>query len=118
MLYGTIVKYFPDKSFGFILSDVGYDVFFHISALEDGGKTADIQLGQPVKYELTPRWEERAKQAASGKEPAEGARPLQPAAKLVELIDKLPGASLADLDEDQQTKKHPRARHKKPTWRR
>lgn len=118
MLYGTIVKYFPDKSFGFIRSDVGHDIFFHISAVQTEGRLPDIQIGQPVKYEVTPRWEAKAKLAAEGKEPAEGERPLQPGAKLVELIDKLPGASLADLEEDQGTKKHPRARHKKPTWRR
>ena len=120
MRYGTIVEYFPDKKFGFIRPDSGQDVFFHRSALDTGETQPEIKFGQPVKYELTPRGEATPKaRPAGGKErAADRRRPKQPRAKLVELLDKLPGAKLADSAGSGKSSRHLRARQKKPTWRR
>ena len=120
MLYGTIVEYFPEKKIGFIRPDGGRDVFFHASALEAGQKNREIKRGQPVSYELMPKGEESPKpQRPPGKErPADKTRRPQATAKLVVLIDKLPGGSLADSDTSHKPARHERARKKKPTWRR
>ena len=119
MRYGTIVKYFPDKSFGFIRPDAGPDVFFHISVLDAGETQPEVQLGQPVKYELMPRGEvpPSDRDSATDERPAGRSR-SRLRAKLVELIDKLPGGTLADVDASQESTRHERARRKKPTWRR
>ena len=110
MRYGTIIKYFDDKKFGFIQSDTGQDVFFHISALGAVDAPLAITAGQPVKYELLPRGE-----VDPGARPANGKdRSKQPSAKLVTLIDKIPGGLASEV----ASKRHPRARKKKPTWRR
>ena len=118
MRYGTIVKYFPDKQFGFIRPDSGEDVFFHISALDAGETQPEIKLGQPVKFDLMTRAEAmRNRRPADGEERATG-RPEQLRAKLVALIDKIPGGTLAERDASQSSNRHRRARQKKPTWRR
>jgi cold shock CspA family protein len=116
MRYGTIVIYFPDKKFGFIQPDTGDDIFFHVSALDS--VETEIKVGQPVKYELMSRRETRASRPTESKERAtDSSRTDQPKAKVVALIDKLPGATLDDV-ERQKTSRHQRARQKKPTWRR
>ena len=54
MRYGTIVRWDPQKKFGFIRPDRGPDIFFHITAL--GACTEPrIEPGQPVKYEIDPK---------------------------------------------------------------
>ena len=45
-------------------------------------------------------------------------KPTRRKAKLVELIDKIPGGILDDVAEKQPSTRHPCARKKKPTWRR
>ncbi len=110
MRYGTIVKYFPDKSFGFIRPDSGKDIFFHSSALDTGETRPVIELGQAVKYELKSRREVHAQGCPPG------GRRLE--ASLVVLIAKIPGAKLVECDVIQKSRRHPRARQKKPTWRR
>jgi len=119
MRYGAIVKYFPDKKFGFIRPDTGQDVFFHISALDTGETQPEIKPGQPVKFELARLGEAapNGRPASGNERPADRGRSEQPRAKVVELIDKLPGAALGEFDGSQSTR-HLRARKKKPTWRR
>lgn len=111
MRYGTIIKYFPDKKFGFI-RDSGLDVFFHVSALEEAETPPEIEVGQAVKFELMSRAEARQESGGASRDRSE-----QPKAKLVVLIDKIPGATLSEFDGSKRTRRHPRARQKKPTWR-
>jgi cold shock CspA family protein len=117
MRYGTIIQYFPDKKFGFIRPDSGRDIFFHISALGEEAPPLEIKPEQPVKYELTSLREMREAEERAGRS-AEAGRDRGPQAKLVSLIDKLPGGSISDVDQEHKPARHPRARKKKPTWRR
>jgi cold shock CspA family protein len=120
MRYGTIVQYFDDKGYGFIRPDVGPNIFFHITALGACDPQRQIKLGQPVKYELIPNTELQARRQArrDDEESAKPSPPLRAQAKLVELIDKIPGATLDDVTKRPRSTRHPRARQKKPTWRR
>lgn len=123
MRYGTIVQYFEDKKFGFIRPDVGPDVFFHLSAVGACTPPKRIKVGQPVKFELKPPAEQPEKEKLSRMERAEAAAAKSASeqraqAKLVELIDKIPGATLDDVAKRERPRRHPRARQKKPTWRR
>jgi cold shock CspA family protein len=119
MRYGTIIKYFPDKMFGFIRPDVGKDVFFHISALDAGETQPEINVGQAVKFELTPRAElvPKDRPESDREKAADRSRSEQPRAKVIVLIDKLPGGTLEEVGDGQPSSRHPRARKKKPTWR-
>ena len=115
MRYGTIIDYFPDKGFGFIRPDVGPDIYFHVTALGACESQPKISPGQPVKYELLAKKPHKL----SGREtPAQPRQKERLQAKLVELIDKLPGASLDDVAGSSLPARHPRARRKKPDWRR
>jgi cold shock CspA family protein len=117
MRYGTIVQYFPAKRFGFIRPDVGPDIFFHATALGGCEPAPKIVTGQPVKYELVPGTEpKRRRVRPDDDEPP--AEPARPQAQLVELIDKMPGARLEGSSGKTPRTPHPRARRKKPTWRR
>ncbi len=120
MRYGTVVQYFPDKGYGFIRPDLGPHVFFHFTALGGPGAPPQIRLGQPVRFELAPAAEEPARRAPRlGKTDAAGAASrLRAVARVVELIDKIPGGTLEDVARQQRPARHPRARRKKPTWRR
>ena len=120
MRYGTIISYFPDKKFGFIKPDLGEDIFFHISAVDNASTQPEIIVGQAVKYELTTRREalEEARSAAEKKGSSDRNVPIQQKAKLVALLDKLPGGTLADSGTMERPTRHSRARMKKPTWRR
>jgi len=119
MRYGTIVQYFSDKGYGFIRPDVGPNIFFHITALGACDPPPQIKLGQPVKFELAPddELQRRRQRRRDDDESGKPSPPLRAQAKLVELIDRIPGASLDDVAKKQQPKRHPRARRKKPTWR-
>jgi cold shock CspA family protein len=113
MQYGTVVKFVPEKGFGFIRPDQGPDVFFHVSTLGACEAEPRIEAGQAVKYELESR-AERERRAADA--PRDGSRP-QLRAKMVELIERMPGGSLDEADE-RPVQRHPKARRRKPTWRR
>jgi cold shock CspA family protein len=121
MLYGTVVRYFPKKGFGFIQADYGPDVFFHATALGACIANPDIKPGQAVKYELVPGTEPKRGRPMPPRDrrDASGSEPTGPQAQLVELIDRIPGGSLDEMEQSQQPDtRHPRARRRKPTWRR
>ena len=118
MPYGTVVQYFPAKGFGFIRSESGPDVFFHVTALGACEPQPQIKPGQPVKYELVVEREPKlpSRSQPHGGDSAPGAP--GPKAKLVELIERIPGAIRQKTAAKRPPAHHPRARHKKPTWRR
>ncbi|MHB0960213.1 MAG: cold-shock protein [Pirellulaceae bacterium] len=120
MRYGTIIQYFEEKGYGFIEPDVGPNIFFHITALGACQPPPQIKLGQPVKFELMPTAEQNARRPSRQEDEASSRpAPLQRAqAKIIELIDKIPGATLDDIATRPRSTRHPRARKKKPTWRR
>jgi cold shock CspA family protein len=120
MRYGTVVQYFPAKGFGFIRPDSGPDIFFHITALGACESQLQIEPGQPVKYELVPGTERkfRSRPKRSDEDSTKPEQLVHPRAKLVELIDKIPGAILEEDAHEQHSARHPRARQKKPSWRR
>jgi len=66
MPQGTIKKLVADKGFGFISGERG-DVFFHHSAVADGGFD-DLQEGQNVEYQV----EQDSSKGRSGKGPRAG----------------------------------------------
>ncbi|MDP6445796.1 MAG: cold shock domain-containing protein [Pirellulaceae bacterium] len=110
MRYGTVVKFFEEKGFGFIRPDVGQDVFFHVSSLGACEVQPQIESGQVVKFELEPKQKRDpdAPQRSDGKSP-------QRKAKLVELLDEMPGGSL-DERANLLPPRHPKARGRKATW--
>lgn len=112
MRYGIVAVFFEDKGFGFIKPDAGQDVFFHVSAIGACEECPKITLGQAVKFELEPK----RKVDPDAPKPAGDAPENRRRAKLVELIDKLPGGELVD-DDTVRPKRHPKARRKKATWR-
>ena len=120
MRYGTIVRYFPEKGFGFIRPDTGADIFFHVTAFGACQALPEIEPGQPVQFELMTREEERllARDTGRNDDRQKSGKPTLRKAKLVELIDKIPGATLDEKAGKQPAERHPRARKKKPTWRR
>jgi len=116
MRYGTIVQWDQRKKFGFIRPDRGPDIFFHISAL-GGCAEPRIEPGQAVKYEVDPKTLPKRRSKKSLDDPKPGEEPLRPQAMMVELIDKIPGAILDDEGPAARVAHHPKARRKKPTWR-
>jgi cold shock CspA family protein len=97
MHYGTIVQFFPAKGFGFIRADSGSDVFFHVTAIGACDDQPQIEVGHLVKFELEPGEESKA--------------------RFVELADHVPPDNSQAVP-NEPLPRHPRARKKKPTWRR
>lgn len=104
MNYGVIHHVVFDKGFGFIRPDRGPDIFFPAVAVQDG-RFDFIGPEQPVKYELEKLSEEEKKKAKG------------PRAKIVILIDKIPGGILEDAPVV-RAKHHPKSRARKATWKR
>ena len=52
MLSGYIVKYDPQRGFGFVRDDEHNDYYFHIKAFKEKGEP---EVGRYVKYVLDPR---------------------------------------------------------------
>jgi len=99
MLIGVISKIVSDKGIGFIAPCAdGPDVFFHFSAVV-GGQFEQLKEGQSVSFDL-----DRTK----------GTRDRPRAAQVEPCDEKLLGRRAADEAPPAQ---HPRARRKKPTWR-
>lgn len=105
MNYGVIHHVVFEKGFGFIRPDRGPDIFFPAVAVQDG-RFDFIGPEQPVKYELEKMTEEE-KKVAKG-----------PRAKVVVLIDKIPGGVLEDPPQTMRAKHHPKKRGRKATWKR
>ncbi len=109
MFYGTIRSVNPEKAYGFIEADRGPDVFFMFAVVDEGGLVGRIVPRQAVMY--VP---EKVKRDEDGVAlPTKG-----PRAERVVLIDRVPGEELPPAPEAQQVKHHPKARQRKPTWRR
>ena len=112
-----IVEYFPAKRFGFIRPYYGPDVFFHITMLrarrraaDQAGPTGEVRTGARHRTDVA------AATLRSERREDSRTRPAHPQRQLVELIDKIPGAVLDDTT--LPVPRHPRARRKKPNWRR
>lgn len=52
MHYGTIVKFDPEKQFGWITSRRNPKLFFHISAIEDDIDHINLMPGTSVAFEI------------------------------------------------------------------
>jgi cold shock CspA family protein len=109
MDYGIITRVMFDKGFGFIRPSRGPDIFFPAIAVQDN-QFNFIQPEQPVKYEL-----ERVsiEDREARKTPSKG-----PRAKLVVLIEKIPGGELPPDPETMRAKHHPNSKGRKATWKR
>lgn len=106
MNYGVIHHVVFEKGFGFIRPDQGrQDIFFPAVAVQDG-RFDFIGPEQPVKYELEKMTDEEKKNAKG------------PRAKIVILIDKIPGGILEDPPQTMRAKHHPKSRGRKATWKR
>jgi cold shock CspA family protein len=103
MLYGTVKKIAANRGFGFIEQEGRLDVYFHATVVEEG-KFDNIQLDQPVMFELEKR-------------DRESTEPYKPRAAKVKLIDRIPGGTLPRTPQSLAPKHHPRARQSKPKWR-
>lgn len=100
MIIGIISKIISDKGIGFITPCApGRDVLFHFSVVA-GGQFEQLKEGQSVCFDL-----ERTKGTGD-----------RPRASKVEPCDRrlLGRRAAAEIP----TASHPRARHRKPTWRR
>ena len=86
--------------------------------MDDAQTHPEIKQGQPVKYEPMPRGAATpgVVRAGSTEGATAGSRQEQTRAKVVMLIDKLPGGTLANFDASLYSQRHRRARKKKPTW--
>jgi cold shock CspA family protein len=116
-LYGVIVQWFPAKLFGFIRPTHGSDVFFHANSI-GGCQPMEIQIGQPVQYELEPaaaplKTRRTKEDLLDGPPP----KPKAAQAKLVEFIEKIPGKIIDIAGDNSRVEHHPKARRKKPNWR-
>ncbi|WP_425616096.1 cold shock domain-containing protein [Anatilimnocola sp. NA78] len=109
MDYGIITRVMFEKGFGFIRPSRGPDIFFPAVAVQDN-RFNFIQPEQPVKYEL-----ERVsiEDREARKTPSKG-----PRAKIVVLIDKIPGGELPPDPETMRAKHHPKSKGRKATWKR
>jgi cold shock CspA family protein len=99
MLIGIIARIIPEKGIGFITPCApGGDVFFHFSAVV-GGPAEQLPEGQAVHFDLEDI-------------PGTGNRPR--ASKVEPCDKKLLGRTAPP---ENSAASHPRARHRKPTWR-
>jgi cold shock CspA family protein len=103
MLYGTVKLCNFDRGFGFITGVGKKDVYFHATVVEDN---AFDRIGpeQAVMFELAKRDPEA--------QPGQG-----PRAKIVKLIDQLPGGILPRPPQALAPRHHPKSRQRRPTWR-
>ena len=106
MQYGIVKTVARDRGFGFIVREGGQDIFFHASVVE-GAVFDTIEVDQPVMFELAKRDKE-----------AEKTQPQRPSATIVKLIDKIPGGILNTTPQELAPRHHPKARQRKPSWKR
>lgn len=109
MLYGLIANWYPSKGYGFIQSDTGRKVFFHLSSIVPHPSLQPCN-GGAVRFEVEGLFRDRASAA-------DLENPEAPRAKRVELVEAIPHSIAAVDREKQGPARHPKARRKKPTWR-
>lgn len=99
MTIGIIAKLFPEKGIGFITPCApGRDVFFHVSAVV-GEQFEQLQEGQSVSFDLDRTEGTKGRPRASRVEPCDR-----------RLLGRRGAPEVTPPS-------HPRARHRKPTWR-
>jgi CspA family cold shock protein len=103
MFYG-IIKRLSDRGFGFISHEGGRDVYFHAAEIGDE-VFRQLRPNQPVMFEFAPRPTEDKPGERKG-----------PRAKLIKLIDRIPGGTLPA--QEMAPRHHPRARQRKAAWKR
>ena len=111
MLYGFIRTLNRDRGFGFIRQEGGRDVYFPADAVADNGFLRLI-VEQPVKFELVKLTREQREEQRESKEKK------GPRASLVQPIDRMPGGVLPQPPQEMAPRHHPRARQRKPIWKR
>ena len=103
MFYGTVKLCNFDRGFGFIDRGGGKDVYFHATVVENNAFDR-IRPEQAVMFEL----EKKDPDAPPGQGPR---------AKVVKLIDRLPGGILPPPPQALAPRHHPKSRQRKPGWR-
>ena len=99
MPIGFIAKLVTDKGFGFItLRDGSADVFFHHSVVPEG-QFEQFEEGQGVSFDLDPLAPKSERRSAT---------------KVVACTEQQLGRT---ADPDPSATHHPRARRRKPSWR-
>jgi cold shock CspA family protein len=85
---------------------------------EEGGQEHAGGRGRKSRTESSPDTQRGQRLGTSRGPGAEQGSPARPQARLVELIDRIPGGVLSESSAAGTPARHPRARRKKPSWKR
>ena len=105
MRIGKVVRIFPAKQFGFLAADnLREDVFFHFSTVPQGDRPDGWETGQEIEFEL-----DELRRIKEG----------DLKAKLVRIATRPQSIKVQEGGlRPTAHKHHPKARQRKPTWRR